>query len=769
MGKEKLLGRRVPRVEDRRLITGAGRFVDDLYPSGLLHAVFLRSHLAHARIVRVDTKAAAEAEGVALVATAQDFEALGAVPADPLDQDTRVPERRPLAAGRVRHVGDVVAMVVADSQEHARDALERIELDLEPLPVVVDPEEALAEGAPLLYPEFGTNLCFRQDVQTGDVDAAFKQADLVITKRLLNQRVLPSPLEARAILASWNGKRLTLEIPTQSPHLIRTEMAKALRLKASEVRVIVRDFGGSFGCKGALYAEEIAVAEASRRLRRPVKWIEDRSEHCAATPHGRGQSQQVELAARKDGTILALRLRIVADLGAYLAEPGAHVPTGTPPVMTGCYRIPAASCTVLGVFTNTAPTGPYRGAGRPEAAYQIERMVDGLAEELQRDPADLRRQNFIQSEEFPYTTAGGAVYDSGDYGAALDRLLQRAGYPELRRQQAEARAKGRLVGIGLSTFVEMNGGGTADRCGIRVEPDGRVTFFTGSAPHGQGHETAWAQVIADRLDLPFDHVTVRYGDTDRPGYTQGTWGSRSAPVSGSAAAEAAGTLIANLRRLGADALEASADDIQLRDGWIQVAGAPSRAMTMQQLSAWASEHGRLPELRVRESFLPSDFVYPFGAHLALVDVDAETGAVGLRRYVAIDDCGVVINPTIVEGQVHGAVAQGIGQALFEGVGYEDDGQLITGNLVSYCLPAAGDLPTFEVDRTVTPTPRSLLGAKGIAESGATGAPPAVVNAVLDALRPLGVTHLDMPLTPSRVWEAIHQATSRSKRSMIAGH
>jgi aerobic carbon-monoxide dehydrogenase large subunit len=769
MGKERLLGSRVARVEDRRLITGAGRFVDDLRPADLLHAVFLRSHLAHARIVRIDTAAACKADGVALVATAQDFETLGSVPADPIDHDTRVPERRPLAAGRVRHVGDAVAMVVADSKEHARDALERIELDLEPLPVVVDPEAALAEGAPLLYPEFGTNLCFRQDVQTGDVEAAFKHADVVIRQRLLNQRVLPSPLEGRAILASWNGKRLTIEIPTQSPHLIRTEMAKALRLKAAEVRVIVRDFGGSFGCKGALYAEEIAVAEASHRLRRPVKWIEDRSEHCASTPHGRGQSQQVELAARKDGTILALRLRIVADLGAYLSEPGAHVPTGTPPVMTGCYRIPVAACTLMGVFTNTAPTGPYRGAGRPEAAYQIERMIDLLAQDLHRDPAELRRQNFIQPEEFPYTTAGGAVYDSGDYGAALDRLLQRAGYAELRRQQAASQAKGRLVGIGISTFVEMNGGGAADRCGIRMAADGRVTFFTGSAPHGQGHETAWAQVIADRLDLPFDQVRVSYGDTDRPGYTQGTWGSRSAPVSGSAAAAAAGTLINRLRRLGADALEASPDDIQLHDGRIQVAGAPSRAMTMRELGAWASEHGRLSELRVRESFQPLDFVYPFGAHLALVEVDHETGAVALNRYVAIDDCGVVINPMIVEGQVHGAVAQGIGQALFEGVAYDDDGQLLTGNLVSYCLPAAADLPGFDVDRTVTPTSRSILGAKGIAESGATGAPPAVVNAVLDALRPLGVTQLDMPLTPVRVWEAIHQASSRSKRSMIAGH
>jgi carbon-monoxide dehydrogenase large subunit len=366
-------------------------------------------------------------EGVALVATAQDFEELGAVPADPIDNETRVPERRPLASGRVRHVGDAVAMLVADSREHARDALEQIELDLDALPVVIDPEAALAEDAPLLYPEFGTNLCFRQDVHTGDVEAAFRQADVIIKQRLLNQRVLPSPLEGRAILASWKGKRLTVEIPTQSPHLIRTEIAKALRVKARDVRVIVRDFGGSFGCKGALYGEEIAVAEASRRLGRPVKWIEERSEHCAGTPHGRGQTQEVELAARKDGTILALRSQIVADLGAYLSEPGAHVPTGTPPVMTGCYRIPAASCTVLGVFTNTAPTGPYRGAGRPEAAYQIERMIDLLAQRLQRDPADVRRQNFIQPGDFPYPTAGGAIYDSGNYGGALDHLLQRAG------------------------------------------------------------------------------------------------------------------------------------------------------------------------------------------------------------------------------------------------------------------------------------------------------------------------------------------------------
>jgi aerobic carbon-monoxide dehydrogenase large subunit len=764
-----LVGKPMRRVEDRRLVTGAGRFVDDLQPEGVLHVGFWRSHLAHARIARIDTTAARDAEGIDLVATAADFKSLGPVPADAIDEQTRVPQRGVLADGRVRHVGEAVVMVVGETREQVRDALDLVEVDLEPLPVVIDPEAALAEGAPILYSEFGTNLCFRQDIQSGDVEAAFRQADVIVNVRLVNQRLLPAPLEGRAILASWDGHRLTLEIPTQSPHLIRTEIAKALGLDPADVRVIVSDFGGSFGCKGAVYGEEMAVAEVSRRLGRPVKWIEDRGEQCLSTPHGRGQVQHVELAAQSDGTILGLRSRIIADLGAYLAEPTAHVPTGTPPVITGCYRIPAIAITVMGVFTNAAPTGPYRGAGRPEAAFEIERAIDLLATELGRDPIDLRRENFIPPEAFPYRTGGGAIYDTGNYAAALDRCCSVADYRGLRRQQTEARASGRLFGIGISTFVEMNGGGAADRCGIRVEPDGRVTFFSGSAPHGQGHETAWAQIIASEMNVDPDQVDVRFGDTDQPSYTEGTWGSRSAPISGSAAAVAGRNLTASLKRLAGDALEARAEDIRIGDGRLHVAGAPSRGLTIGELASWAYEHGRQSDLELREAFEPPDFVYPFGAHLAFVDVDRDTGRVCLRRYVAVDDCGVVINPTLVEGQVHGAVAQGIAQALLEGVVYDADGQLLTGNFATYPIPTAGDLPSFELDRTVTPTPRSVLGAKGIAESGATGAPPAVVNAVLDALQPLGIRHIDMPLTPFRVWQAIDQATSRSNRSMIAGH
>jgi carbon-monoxide dehydrogenase large subunit len=524
----------------------------------------------------------------------------------------------------------------------------------------------------------------------------------------------------------------------------------------ADIRVIVPEVGGGFGSKGALYSEELVVAEAARRLRRPVKWIEDRTENCSGTWHGRGQVQDVELAALRDGTVLAIRSHILADMGS-LAGFGAEVPVGTVDMLTGCYRIAALESTLTGVFTNATPTSAYRGAGRPEATYLIERMMDLLAAELGRDPADVRKHNFIDREAFPYRNPAGTTYDSGDYAAALDHLLAMADYPRLRREQAAARQAGRLHGIGMAAYVDIGGGGPADRSAVHLEIDGSLTVYTGSTPHGQGHETTWAQLAADEFGLPLERIRVRHGDTDHPAYAQGTWGSRSAATSGAAVLNGTRTLKRQVVGLAAAALEAAEVDLVVEDGRVFVRGVPSRALRLERLASWAKAHGREAELRANEEFDAPDFVFPFGAHLAVVEVDRETGRVQILRYLAVDDCGVVINPMIVEGQVHGGTTQGIAQALFEEATFSPDGQLLTGNLTTYLVPTAPDVPRFELDRTVTPTPRNPIGAKGIGESGTLAAPPTIVNAVMDALSPLGVRHLDMPLTPEKVWAAIRSA------------
>ncbi len=753
-----VFGAPVRRVEDPRLIRGAGIYVDDMRPAGLLHAAFLRSHLAHAGITRLDLNAAKSAPGVVAAWSARDLRNLKPMPVSEAD-GTRKPKRGPLAGDRVRHVGQAIAMVIAESLEAARDALDRIELELEPLPAVTDVEAAMRTDAPLLYPRFRSNVAFRIESKNGDIEGAFRDADIVIRQRLVNQRLIPMAMETRGAVASFQDGRLTLEVSNQAPYRAREQLAEVMELSERKIRVVVREVGGGFGSKGGIYGEEIAVAEAARRLGRPVKWIEDRSENCTATWQGRGQVQDVELTARRDGTILGIRTRILADMGAHLEGFTAVVPTSTPQLQTGCYRIPASQSTLYGVFTNTTPTGPYRGAGRPEAAYLIERMVDLLASELERDPADLRKQNFIPPSEFPYTNPGELTYDSGNYRGTLDRLLALADYSQLRRKQTEARSRGRLMGIGLSTYVELAAMGPADRGGARLEEDGSITVITGSTPHGQGHETTWGQVAARELALPADRIRVRHGDTDDAAYALGTWGSRSAAVSGSTVLKAAANLKKQIAGLAADALEAAPPDVVVEDGRAYVRGVPSRALTFQQIATWATQQGRKSALRARARFDPPDLVFPFGAHLAQVEVDRETGGVRLLRYIAVDDCGVVINPLIVEGQVHGGATQGIAQALFEAAVYDAAGQPLAANLVSYLVPGAPDLPMFETARTTTPTPRNPLGAKGIGEGGTTAAAPAVVNAVMDALRPLGIRHLDMPLSPAKIWHAIQDATS----------
>ena len=754
-----VFGASVRRVEDPHLIRGAGRYVDDLQPAGCLHAVFLRSHLAHAAIGRIDLDAARKAPGVKAVWSAADLADLKPLEIEEAVDGMPRPERRVLASGRVRHAGEAVAMLVAESLAEARDALELIELDLEPLPVVTDMERALQEDAPLLYPELGTNVAFRKDLKHGPLKRSFDRADVVVRERLVNQRLIPSALEPRGAIAWVEDGRLTLQVSSQSTYGVRETVASSLGLEEDDLHVIVEDVGGGFGSKGGCLGEEIAVAEAARRLARPVKWIEERWENCAVTWHGRGQVQEVQLAARRDGTVLAVRSRILADMGGHLEPYSASVPTITPDLQTGCYGIAASQSTVLGVYTNKAPTGPYRGAGRPEAAFLIERMMDRLAGELGMDPVELRLQNFVGPSEFPYTNAGDLTYDSGDYAGTLRRLVELAGYQQLRETQATARKEGRLQGIGLATYVEIAAGSPADQASARLESDGTITVVTGSTPHGQGHQTTWAQIAAEQFGVSVDRITVLYGDSDLPAYAAGTWGSRSAAVSGAAVYQTVTALTAQLRSLAAAAFEAAPADIVLEAGRLQVRGVPARAMSLEELAVWAIHAGRAKELGAEKEFDPPGEVFPFGAHLAHVEVDRETGTVKVLRYVAVDDCGPVINPMIVDGQVHGAIAQGLAQALYEGAVYDEEGQLLTGNLTTYLLPTAADLPMFETGRTVTPSPNNPMGVKGIGEGGTTGSTPAVANAVMDALRPLGIHQLEMPLTPWRIWEAI-----RSRRS-----
>jgi carbon-monoxide dehydrogenase large subunit len=751
-----VFGSSIRRVEDPHLIRGVGRYVDDLRPAGCLHLVFLRSHLAHATIGRLDLAAARKAKGVVAAWSAADLENLKPLRIEEGVEGMALPERRVLSSGRVRHAGEAVAMLVAESLAEARDALELIELDLEPLPVVTDVERAVEDGAPLLYPELGSNVAFRKELKRGAVKRSFDGADVVVRERLVNQRLIPAPLEPRGAVAWIDGGRLTVQVSSQSTYGVRDTVAACLGLEEEEVRVIVEDVGGGFGSKGGCLGEEIGVAEAARRLGRPVKWIEDRSENCAVTWHGRGQVQEVELAARRDGTVLAVRSRILADMGGHLEAYTALIPAVTPDLQTGCYRIPASQSSLLAVYTNTTPTGPYRGAGRPEAAFLIERMMDRLGGELGIDPIELRLRNFISPSEFPYTNAGKLTYDSGDYAGTLQRLVEVAGYRELREAQSRARHDGKLQGIGIATYVEIAAGTEADQATARLESDGMITVITGSTPHGQGHQTTWAQIAADQFGVSVDRIKVVFGDSDLPAYAIGTFGSRSAALSGSAVHETVAALTTQLRSLAAAAFEAAPADVVLEAGRLQVRGVPARAMSLQQLATWAIEAGRQPELSANREFEAPAEVFPFGAHLAHVEVDRETGAVRVLRYVAVDDCGPVINPMIVDGQVHGAIAQWLAQALFEGVIYDEEGQLLTGNLTTYLLPTAADLPMFETERTVTPSPNNPMGVKGIGEGGTTGSTPAVANAVMDALRPLGIHQLEMPLSPFRIWSAIKE-------------
>jgi carbon-monoxide dehydrogenase large subunit len=757
-----ILGHAVRRREDPRLITGTGRYVDDIQPERCLHVAFVRSTLAHAELRSIDVEAATAAPGVVAVLTAAD---LGLPARVGFAMVPAVLARPPLAVGHVRFVGEPVALVVAESAAEAVDAAQLVGLDLEPLEAVVDADAARHAGSALLFPAHASNVANHIAPRVdSDVLAG---ADVTIRGRFVNQRLAPVPMEAEAILVVPEAGRLLVWATSQTPFGLRAELASSLGMAPAEIRVVVGDMGGGFGAKAGARSELIVVAAAARKLGRPVKWIETRSENMVGMTHGRGQVQEVELGATRDGRLVGLRARVVADIGAY---PGIAMilPFLTGQMSSGVYAIPAIEYEADCVVTNTTPLGAYRGAGRPEAAAMIERAMDMLAVELGIDPADLRRRNLIAADTFPHTTAGGATYDSGEYETALDKLLEISAYRELRAEQAKRRQGGDRVqlGIGLSVYVEVTAAGIGPEWGaVRIEMDGTATVRCGTTSFGQGHETSLAQIAAEQLGLPLDSVLVIQSDTDAVERGRGTVGSRSMQHGGSAVHQAARAVRHKARDLASHLLEASPEDIVFIGGTVGVAGVPERALSWAALAAAASDRKNLPEGMEPGLAADGDFAgdgsYPFGAHCAVVEVDLETGDARLVRFFAVDDCGRVINPLLAEGQVHGGIAQGIGQAMLEEVIFDDQGTPRTASLVDYLIPSIGEVPDVVTATTETPSPNNPLGAKGIGESGTIGSTPAIQNAVVDALSHLGVRHIDMPLTPERVWAAL--AAGKSDR------
>ncbi|MBN6189029.1 molybdopterin-dependent oxidoreductase [Aneurinibacillus sp. BA2021] len=772
-----VIGTRLKRKEDPRLLTGNGNFIDDIKLPGMLYASILRSSHAHARIARIDSSQAVAHPGVVAVYTGKDL--AGKMKSIPTSwyipgSNLKAKDRNPLAVDKVLYVGEGVAMVIAEDRYTAHDALELVKVEYEELAPVTNQEKALAEGAPLVHEDVENNMAFHW--KAGAVpDEIFANAEVIVRERYYEQRVIPNPMETRAALAQYNpgSGEMTLWCTSQNPHIHRMVYSDVLGIPESKLRVIAPDVGGGFGAKIGVYADEAVVAYAARDLKRPVKWIEDRKEHFMATNHARDEVIEVEMAGKKDGTIQGIRIRNVANMGAYLSTMGAGVPTICFGLMvTGAYDIPHASVDVYGVYTNTTPTDAYRGAGKPESTYQIERTVDAFARKIGMDPVEIRRKNLVPKEKFPYNTAMAVTYDSGNYELTLNKALEMADYEALRKQQEELRKQNRYLGIGISTYVELCGLGPSKVAGaiglqfgqwenatVRVHPSGKVTVFTGASPHGQGEETTFAQIVAEKFGVPVDDIEVVHGDTQSVAMGWGTYGSRSTPVGGAAVEIAAERVMDKARKIAAHELEVAVDDLEFSGGSFQIKGVPGHQRTFQDIArsanmAWNLPEGLEPALEAQSFFDPSNFVYPFGAHICVVEVDADTGVIELVRYIAVDDVGRVINPMIAEGQVHGGLAQGIGQALWEGAVYGENGQLLSGTFMDYAMPKARFFPTLETAFTETLSPVNPLGAKGVGETGTTASPPAVVNAVLDALAPFGVTHLDMPLTPEKVWKAM---------------
>ena len=792
---ERLFGKSIKRREDPRFITGRGSYVDDLKIPGMTYAAFVRSPHAHARIRRIDTAAAKAHPGVVAVFTGSDMKGVNSLPCGwdlrkaknvpGVVQDLAIVPHMPLTSDVARHVGDPVAVVIADSQEAATDAAEKVRVDWEPLPSVTATEKASASGAATIHADAPGNVAFKWALgDAAATDAAFKNAAVTVKKRIVNQRLVANAMEPRACVARFDPAtgELTLWVTSQNPHVHRLLMcAFVLGIPEHKVRVIAPDVGGGFGSKIFLYNEEVVCSWASRQLQRPIRWTASRREAYQTDAHGRDHVTEGELALSRDGKILGLRVKTVANLGAYLSTFAPAVPTflyGT--LLNGVYTIGAIHVEVTGVFTNTTAVDAYRGAGRPEACYVVERMVDAGARALNMDVADLRRKNFIPKFAGAFQTLVAVTYDSGNYAAALDKLLQIFDYKKFRTEQAEARKQGKLLGVGFSTYIEAcsiapskvvgalgAGAGLYESGKVRVHPTGMVTVYTGSHSHGQGHETTFAQLVADNLGIPMEQIEIVHGDTGAIPFGMGTYGSRSASVGGTAIQMSLDKIKEKGKRIAAHLLEASPKDMEYANGQFQVKGVPSKAVPFGAVALTAYiphnyPEGLEPGLEETSFYDPSNFCFPFGAHACVVEVDADTGKVKLLRYVAVDDVGNVINPMIVDGMVHGGIAQGVGQALWEGAVYDgDSGQLVTGSMMDYAMPKADMLPNYETDRTVTPTPVNPLGVKGAGETGTIAATPAVVNAVVDALAPFGVDHIEtMPLTAERVWKTIQAAKAR---------
>lgn len=754
------IGTPLRRIEDPPLLTGDAAFTEDVHLPGMAYVQFLRSPHAHARILRINVAPARQLPGVVAVVTGADTRGLGMPPVTRFFASMQVARPPLLAEDTVRCVGEPVAAVVAVSPAVARDALERVEVTWEPLPGVPTPAEALAPGAPVLYPELGSNRAFHHVWRSGDVGEAFRGAHRVVRVRVVQTPLAGVPLEPRAIVARWDrgAGELTVWISTQVPFRVRAELAAVLGLEENRVRVIVPRVGGGFGVKGGLYRDEAVAAWLALRLGRPVKWVATRAEDFVSTWHGRGATSEGELAVDPEGRIRGLRARIEVPVGAWLVVNGAGPARNHGRMLTGPYAVPAVAIEVTGAYTTTVPTGPYRGAGRPEGIFLTERLMDAAARALDLDPAELRRRNFVGPEAFPYATATGTRYDSGNYRAAFERALTLAGYGELRRTQARLRSRDQVMGIGVAAYVEPSALGWESGA-VRVERTGAITVLTGSSPHGQGHETAWAQIVADVLGVAPTAVRVLHGDTRGVPPGVGTFGSRSTALGGSAVYRAAEAVRERARILAAQWLEAEPADLVLADGGFHVAGVRARRVTWAELAeaayrAWPP--GAPPGLEATVFFQGDDEAWSFGACVAVVAVDRDTGQVGLTSLVWVDDAGRIVNPLLAEGQLHGGGAQGAGQALLEAVMYDHQGQLLTASLMDYALVRAADLPEPLLSHTVTPSPLNPLGAKGLGEAGCIAVPPAVVNAVVDALAQWGCTHLDMPLTAEKVWRALRR-------------
>lgn len=776
----RMFGSGIKRREDPKLITGKAKYTDDLKLPGLLHMAIVRSPHAHANIKSIDTSKAEAMPGVVAVYTGEAMNIM--IPTGALipDCDLKVTEHPALAKTKVRHVGDGVAILLAENRYQAQDAAEMVEVDYEVLGAVVSPEDAVQDGAAQLFDEVPNNIAFNWIMGDREAsDKVFADADVVVKERIVQQKLQPTTMEPRSAVAQWNSvtEELTIWCTTQNPHIHRVLLSGLLGVAENKLRIIAPEVGGGFGAKIDVYPDEALAGWASMQLGVPVKWTETRSENYVAMTHGRDHIQYVELAATSDGKVKGIRSKVYAGLGAYLTTFGAGIPTILHGLLyNGVYVFEDTFCDIVGAFTSTTPVEAYRGAGRPEATFLVERLMDKMAVTLEMDPVEFRRKNLIPKFENGHTVPPGIVtYDSGDYEPALDKALEIAGYTNFREDQAKAREEGRYLGVGVTTYTELCGLGPSEvnaavgfQAGawesaiIRVSPTGKAQVLIGTSPHGQGAATTFAQIVSDGTGLPMEDIEIVHGDTDKTPMGWGTYGSRTAAVTGAAISGAITKFRDKAKAMAAHMLEANIEDIEFEGGNLYVKGSPDNAKTIQEIAlmtnlAWDLPEGMEPSLEVSQFYNPPNYVFPFGTHIAIVEVDSETGVIELKRYIAVDDCGPQINPMIVEGQIHGGLVQGIGQALCEGAIYDDNGQLLTGSMMDYTMPRADMFPNFELDSTVTPSPHQPMGIKGVGETGTIASTPTVYNAVIDALQPFGIETIDMPLTPFRVWDAIQNS------------